>query len=237
MLYIGEINIKPCVKQLINITNTQKIYYFVILKNAKKLCQKLYENGIKYKYIDSETSKEDRIKYIEYLETGKICCLVSIKCLIMGINILSANCCMFVDDSNSGIDIIQKIGRVLRKYKDKEKAFICIFSEQYDEDYVLDFYMKMKDFDKSVKTKCNIEISGFENITNEEISELEEYLEKFETNIFSRQNITEIWEKRLTELKNYVQEYNKIPKYSEKIGNWFRPKILYQEKYFRRMEN
>ncbi len=67
---------------------------------------------------------EERIALIEAFNTGVIEYLVAIKCLDEGINIPSISSALILSSNDNYREFVQRRGRILRKYKNKKKAYI-----------------------------------------------------------------------------------------------------------------
>ena len=97
--------------------------------------------------LDSKPSKKygglsAREVVLEEFANGTIPVLVAMHCLDEGVDVPSAKQAIFMCSSNSSREFIQRIGRVIRTYKDKERAYIydLIVKPQLEEDDPLKYY-------------------------------------------------------------------------------------------------
>jgi predicted helicase len=95
-------------------------------ENFSNLLRIILDNKINIGYIDGEMTSNKKYEIIKNFKDNKISILASARVLNEGINIPEVDSVCFVEPRNSGIDIVQCIGRSLRLYKEKEKAKILI---------------------------------------------------------------------------------------------------------------
>lgn len=117
-------------KQLKLFTKYQKILiYCNSVNKIKSLCELYNNNSLKSDYIEASIPIKERINIINKLKTNEIRILFSVNTLSEGIDIKCVDSCLFLDDRNSIINVIQCIGRIIRKDKDKEKGHLIFFSD------------------------------------------------------------------------------------------------------------
>ncbi len=98
-------------------------------RQIRKVCQILWnEFGIKNRKFTSEETSEERSEIIEMFSEGKdLQAIVAIKCLDEGVNIPAIQHAFILSSSTDPKEFIQRRGRVLRLYPDKEYAYIHDF--------------------------------------------------------------------------------------------------------------
>ena len=106
---------------------------FIIYCNRIETAYKI-QNILKLKFklsvYTSEQSKNERKRIINDMKNNYIDGIISVNCLSEGLNITCLDTCIFFDDRQSPINIIQCIGRVLRKNNNKyETSRIIVFSK------------------------------------------------------------------------------------------------------------
>jgi len=106
---------------------------------ARELSNYLDKNNITSRFFDGTTPMKKREDYIKDFENGLIRILVTVNVLGEGINIKIADTCMFVDNRESKINVIQCIGRILRLHPEKLLSHIVIPTKCDDEKIVTKF--------------------------------------------------------------------------------------------------
>lgn len=98
-------------------------------RQIRKVCQILWnEFGIKNTKFTSEETPDERQEIIDMFSDGKdLQAIVAIKCLDEGVNIPAIQHAFILASSTDPKEFIQRRGRVLRLYKDKEYAYIHDF--------------------------------------------------------------------------------------------------------------
>lgn len=129
--YIGAIIIilklfnEGRINHLLTYHNTLKraqIFTDKLIEINKKIC-----NGvISINYLDGSVSMAKRNKIINEFKASEKAIICSAKVLNEGVNIPIIDSICFMDIRNSTIDIVQCIGRALRKYGNKTKAYIIL---------------------------------------------------------------------------------------------------------------
>ena len=139
---------------------------------ARELSNYLDKNNITSRFFDGTTPMKKREDYIKDFENGLIRILVTVNILGEGINIKIADTCMFVDNRESKINVIQCIGRILRLHPEKLLSHIIIPTKCDDEKIINKFLkilatedFQVADFIKNNK-KGRINIICNDNKTN-----------------------------------------------------------------------
>ncbi|RKU14540.1 damage-inducible protein [Candidatus Poribacteria bacterium] len=83
------------------------------------------------KHVDGKTHAFKRKKQIEWLrgdnKNDDVCRILSnAKCLSEGIDVPALDAVLFIDEKKSVIEIVQAVGRVMRKTKDKEYGYVVL---------------------------------------------------------------------------------------------------------------
>jgi len=99
---------------------------------AKKLSELLNQNGIIADWISSKTNLEERVEKIEALKNGKIQVLISTSLADEGLDIPNLSLVVLLSQGKSRIKLIQRIGRVMRPWKNKEKGYVLDISYNSD---------------------------------------------------------------------------------------------------------
>ena len=80
-------------------------------------------------HVDGQTNALNRKKRIEWLkgDTGDVCRILSnARCLSEGIDVPALDAVLFMTPRNSHVDIVQAVGRVMRKAPDKTYGYIVL---------------------------------------------------------------------------------------------------------------
>jgi len=91
---------------------------------AKKLSELLNQEGIISDWVSSKTPLEQRMEKIEALKSGKLKILVSTSLADEGLDIPELKLVVLLSQGKSRIKLIQRIGRVMRPAKSKEKGYV-----------------------------------------------------------------------------------------------------------------
>jgi len=102
---------------------------------AQKLSELLNQNGIVSDWVSSKTNLEERMQKIENLKNGKIKALISTSLADEGLDIPELSLVVLLTQGKSRIKLIQRIGRVMRPYRNKEKGYVLDIT--YDSDIFL----------------------------------------------------------------------------------------------------
>ena len=209
--------------QLVEIINENKEYKHIILycnriETAKSINKLLNNNNIISSVITSEERKSKRNRILNDFQNNLIKVLCSVNCLNEGTDLPIADTCMFINDRGSEINIIQCIGRILRKHKFKNKARIVLFdSNPNDAELKYEYYLHVLDkIDSSFKTNIKHKLK------------LYNYTHDIRFNIIEKQNqyfnkITRFrlsWEDKLKLCQKFHDEYKRLPKYKEFYKNF-----------------
>jgi len=126
-------------KQVIQkIKSLNKFPALVIVRRimtAKKLSEMMNENGIIADWVSSKTDLNERMRKIENLKNGKIQVLISTSLADEGLDIPNLSLIVLLSQGKSRIKLVQRIGRVMRPSKLKERGYILDIA--YNDDIFL----------------------------------------------------------------------------------------------------
>jgi len=218
--------------------------------NANKF-YKLLQNFIKLMkikcncyYLTGESSMKKRKKVVNDFIKDEISIISSARIFTEGVDIKEVDCVCFVDNKISVIDIIQSIGRCLRKSEGKKLGNILLpsvieFNEENENIFDNNDFITIKAVLKSIGTtddritdefiiRDGKKINGTNRKFNIDVKDIEKYsnikidFNKFENNlgtIICDRWGKVIWEKRLKEVKIYIDKYKKRPSCCDKKQN------------------
>jgi len=219
------------------------VHYILYCENRKRGCEindllnKLLPNCSAF--IDCNTSKTDREKYFQQYNNGEIIFLVNIRVLTEGFDapITQGVCLMNIPSTK--LLMIQILGRALRKYPNKEKAFIMFplilgrettkiakvlkmiidNDSKYSKMYLEKQYRGYIEFDIGEKLDCDLNKKQIEMI---DLFIEEQVFDSFGNSLDN----TEKWLLKLAKVKEFINENKKRPSShsknddEKKLGNW-----------------
>jgi superfamily II DNA or RNA helicase len=185
-------------------------------------------------YIDCNTPKRKRNDIINAYKSGDLPFLVNVRILVEGFDAPITKGVCFMHLPSSKTTLIQIIGRALRLHDNKTIATIILpFSSKEDEASISNFMKVMAKNDSRIKKSYETrKLGGYINIDcimketdedekegddeDEEIEDKETINIKFKYDLIFdsmcvMKNSEEIWEKRLEEVKKYIDENGKRP--------------------------
>lgn len=114
-------------KQITNFFNEAKDVYFESLSN--ELRQKMIP--VTSQHIDGTMSapeRDDKLSWLKTSNDGTPECrlLTNVRCLSEGVDVPSLDAVMFLSARNSQVDVVQSVGRVMRKAPGKKYGYIII---------------------------------------------------------------------------------------------------------------
>ena len=212
----------------------------IIYCNSQKEGRKINElmNNIRNncsKYIDCSTNKKDRNEIIKKYKSGDLPFLINVRILVEGFDAPITKGICFMHLPSSKTTLIQIIGRALRLHEDKNLANIILpFSNKSDEDNINKFLKVMARNDSRIrKSYINKKLGGYinfdkieDNINNGGEKDIELKYELIFDKIGILKNADEIWEKKLEEVKKYIDNNKKRPSSTDKnkdikqLGIW-----------------
>ena len=104
--------------------------FAVSKKHCEECLKSLPQNEARI--ITGDTPHEERKRILEGARMGQIKYLISVNCLLTGIDVTNFDICAFLRPTESLVLYVQAIGRALRLHSGKSRALI------------LDYYKKIK---------------------------------------------------------------------------------------------
>jgi superfamily II DNA or RNA helicase len=123
-------------------------------KISTKLTWHLIEKKIKSKIIDSHVGRDERLKIIKEYETGKFNVLLTSKVFDESYNLSDIQLIIIISGSSTERQMIQRIGRVLRKKDKPSEVYQIYIQNTFEEIHAKE---RSKDF-KEVALNYKIEI-------------------------------------------------------------------------------
>ena len=123
-------------------------------------------------HIDGSYKLEDRENILKSFKQSKLSIISNVRCLVEGVNVPEVDAVVFTTPKESLIDIIQAIGRSLRKRQNKKKKYGYV---------ILPIYLDLKNKEKISK---NLEKNNFDliadiiNALREHDEEINQIIEK-----------------------------------------------------------
>lgn len=216
----------------------EKYHSIIIYCNSQKDGKKINDimnnimNGC-CKYIDCKTSKIQRKNILDNFSNGKLKFIVNVRVLIEGFSAPICNGVCLLHMPTNKTNLIQIIGRSLRKHNDKSLSHIIFPCIKDEEEIVSKFVSIISDNDSKLKKAIqNKKINGYIRF-NGNIEDNDEYdSELICNNIYN--SFTEIqnkyidnWLNKLNQVKEYIDKTGKKPSrksknYNEnKLNRWF----------------
>lgn len=101
------------------------------------------EGRVEVKHIDGSMYSTERSKLMTWLKTKDPKCriLSNVRCLSEGVDVPALDAVIFMDEKNSLVDIVQSVGRVMRKAPGKKYGYVIIpvvVPDDQDPDVALD---------------------------------------------------------------------------------------------------
>ncbi len=216
--------------------------YHSSIKNSKDFCELLDDQlkNVNTTQIDGNVNAKNKEKIINKFKTDKKSILTSARVLNEGVNIVEVDSVCFVESRNSGVDIIQCIGRALRLLKGKEvaKIIIPIFEEDIEDG-------KYKDLVKIIKNLAEYDYQVIECLNNPNAKRKLINVSYYNGNNFNAKNADMInlqnlyesikvsiaggvykWKTKYDNFKKYINVNKKLPSTESKndetrsLGKW-----------------
>ena len=230
---LNKITNENIIKQIKLYPEYQKILiYCSTIQKILDLTKLFNENNIKSICIHNKININDRINIIKDFEEGKYRVLFSVNTLSEGIDIKTSDTCIFLDDKNSEISIIQCLGRMMRKSNNKSKCQFVIFTED-NEDFqynkylnVINKYTNYFENDNNINNKIHLKIERKENNNNDKNEEYneEQYekLKEFERKIYYDviKNLKLNDEMKIKLCQEFYDKNKRLPINGEIFNNW-----------------
>lgn len=221
---------------------THMVTYHNTVKNSETLRDILkllkLDGTINIQQMDGKDSIKQRSKILKSFETSKLSILTTAKVFNEGINIPIIDSVCFVDQRDSTIDLIQCIGRALRKYDGKTMAKVLVpyFFEdintldnnfyfpklvnvikaisESDEEVKAYFTLKTtgKPVNRPIVKHCNYLSNETQIIVNEKIN-LDEWINNIDIAVWKR---VDWFDSNYCKLICYTEKYGKLPNHHSK---------------------
>lgn len=94
------------------------------LRHIQSIKRKLSEHDYRSSQFTAKENMNDRMELVDAFNKGEISALAAIRCLDEGINIPSIKSALILSSNDDYREFVQRRGRILRTYKDKESANI-----------------------------------------------------------------------------------------------------------------
>jgi superfamily II DNA or RNA helicase len=181
-------------------------------------------------YVDCNTSKTKRKLVLTRFRNGDLQFVVNVRVLVEGFDAPIAKGVCFMHLPSAQTTLIQIIGRALRKHPNKTYANIILpYSTKEDESNIKNFIKIIAKNDSKIRnTYVNKKLGGYINLDNTNLDEtitenirdeLELKYEMIYDSFGELLNGREIWMKRLTEVKNYIDLHKKRPSKRDSDNN------------------
>jgi len=201
----------------------------------------LCERGVPAISFSGKTPVSERERLIRSFEDGEFRALVTVNVLGEGVDIPCADCCLFVEPRGSKINVIQCIGRVLRKAPGKTRSVVVLPTTESEEHAVLRRFFAIILGEDRVYSEWRTGVSsGSESrgrvelnfSCGETLSQNSEHLEEEQAkllreDVFSRlgEALVDAWNIKLKVLQAFVAEFSRAPKTvetfrGESLGKW-----------------
>ena len=99
------------------------------IKDSERIAEEFKSQGISAVHVDGKMSSDFRSKQLSWLkETPENDCriITNARCLSEGVDVPSLDAILFLSSKRSQVDIVQAVGRVMRKADDKKYGYIII---------------------------------------------------------------------------------------------------------------
>lgn len=111
------------------------LIYTETIESAKRLASLFTVSGVTVEAYHSELGKQDRDQMFDRFREHQTDCLIAVHTLDEGINVPEANLAVIVAGSQQRRQMIQRMGRILRKkFNDSGATFVHIYAEDTAED-------------------------------------------------------------------------------------------------------
>jgi superfamily II DNA or RNA helicase len=119
-------------------------------RHAKRLSERLRDNGISAEAYLSDTSRQDRTKLIEKHKAGTIKVLCAVDVLNEGADFPHVECLLFLRPTESKRIFYQQLGRGLRRYVGKAQCIVIDFIGNFKNAYRIPEYQGLLPLEEDV---------------------------------------------------------------------------------------
>lgn len=217
-----------------------------------RVMQRMAGYGTETFHVDGSMSLRDRMDVLDHIEDTDFTTIVSnSRCFTEGIDVPSLDSVMFADARSSDVDIVQCIGRAIRKNPHGDKEAKIILNVRVHENDDVDQIIDQGEFKKIKQIISGLEshdseletvLRKFPRGENRERDELDKWIEyslpremesrvwdKFKSSLFSISvsRIGYSWSQNYNILDSFQENYDRTPTTKEvymgvKIGAWAR---------------
>ncbi|NQY43134.1 MAG: Helicase associated domain protein [Legionellales bacterium] len=222
------------------------ISFHSTIKDAKEFasrrhskCFKNIENFNLF-HVSGNLSSDDRHNIIEDFRASEKSLLSNARCLTEGIDVPAVDCVAFLHPKRSSIDIVQAVGRAMRKAKDKKCGYIFIplyINNHKDEDFekaahimgfdcVVNVLNALKETDGLLGKLLTGALANSVGFGKYDLGKLKkkiivEYKNELKTEFLERTILTKIVSNMVS---SWEYMYEELKKYKEKNGDCDVPK-------------
>jgi len=212
------------------------LIYCSEVKIIQRLTELFNKNGIRSKYLYAGMKKEERLDILKDLKNGLLRVVFSVNTICEGIDVPNVDTCYFYNNKESLIQIMQCLGRIMRKSEDKLISHLLFFTDDINDNindnnkYIFKILNKINKYsNRLMNIKCyNEEVFKYIHYINDNYNEEEEnYNEDFndeeiETNI--KENIINKFipndEMKIKLCQEFYNEFKRLPKLYEEYNYW-----------------
>lgn len=257
-LHIKE---NKCVKRILTYHNTvnNAVRYTKVLKYVFEK----YDIVNKVFVMSGSTKMKDRqLIFDEFEKFDGISVICSAKVLNEGVDIPCVDTVCFVDPRKSTIDVTQCVGRAMRLHDNMKECYVLIpvmfdkIDEKHNYKQVLMILAAMCELDDKIVEEFMIKginnkivVRNMENMVEFKdkgtiLYDIKDIEEKLECKILSSRYFSNLnWDKRLEEIKKYIDDNKKLPSQASKnnklisMANWLSLQTRSYKKYIYIMKN
>ncbi len=188
--------------------------YCNTIEEARLFTECLIRWNISATYYTGETDVADRLLVNKEFCTNVYRVLVTVNTLSEGIDLPRAQVCLFVEPRHSRFNVMQCVGRVLRKHVDKQLAYIILPAYNESESKMEEFFKILNEKDSRIAGE--VKRGNFARFRTLDVkTDVCEYT----IDIYNRFGDLTIssWWKRYAELQEFVEKYKRLPSQSENM--------------------
>ena len=196
------------------------IVYCNQINTATNLNKFLIESGISSDIITGKTSGKKRDEILNSFRSGNLHVICSVNCLNEGTDLPIADTAIFYDNRHAEINIIQCIGRILRLYERKNKAYVVLLdSNEKDGNSNIRYYLRsLSKVDNFFKQKIDKIFSSYNYRDETSTGVLVNYKNDKYFNQIIKSRLTR--EEKLELCKRFNQKYERLPTQNEVFEDW-----------------
>ncbi len=186
--------------------------YCNTIEEAKKFTECLNRWNISATYYTGETDVADRLLVNKEFCANVYRVLVTVNTLSEGIDLPRAQVCMFVEPRHSRFNVMQCVGRVLRKHVNKQLAYVILPAYNESESKMEEFFKILNEKDSRIASE--VKRGNFARFRTLDVkTDVCEYT----IDIYNRFGDLTIssWWKKYAELQKFVEEHKRIPTHNE----------------------